>query len=114
MRKDMLRDEILNLGATGLRSLILEKFGVALKGLDDFENLGVAWQIVEKLDCMGWAVDIRNMKGRKIVDAFSFAGDGPVTIFARHGDDPDFVSVVEGICKTGLIILEENNLAGVQ
>jgi len=110
----MQRDEILNLDAAALRALVQEKFGVALNGLDDFENLGSAWQVVEKLDLMGWAVDIRNMKGRKTVDAFGFVEGGPVTIFARYGDDPDFASVAEGICKTGLIILEENHLAGIQ
>ena len=108
------RNEILALDEKGLLTLVAEKFGVKLEGLEDVAYLGEAWRIVEKLDHMGWAGDIRNMKGRTTVDAFGFKDGGPVTVFARYGEDPDFVSVCEGICKTGLVILEETNTAGIQ
>jgi hypothetical protein len=110
----MLRKEILALDENALLDLVAERFAVKLKGLEDVTCLGDAWRIVEKLDHMGWAVDIRNMKGRKIVDAFGFQDGGPITVFARYGEDPDFGSVSEGICKTALVILEETNTAGVQ
>jgi hypothetical protein len=110
----MLRSEILALDENTLLDLVAEKFAVKLGGLKDVTWLGEAWRIVEKLDHMGWAVDIRNMKGRKTVDAFGFQDGGPITVFARYGEDPDFISVCEGICKTGLVILEETNTAGIQ
>ncbi|GAU09735.1 hypothetical protein DPF_2467 [Desulfoplanes formicivorans] len=110
----MLRSEILALDARALLDMVAEKFGVRLAGLEDVGNLGEAWKIVEKLDHMGWAVDIRNMKGRKTVDALGFQDGGPVTVFARYGEDPDFSSVCEGICKTGLIILEETKTSAMQ
>ena len=110
----MLRSAILDLDETVLLNLVAEKFGIRLAGLDDVGNLGQAWKIVEKLDHMGWAVDIRHMKGRNTVDAFGFLNGGPVTVFARYGEDPDFSSVCEGICKTGLIILEETKTTAMQ
>ncbi|WP_462324552.1 hypothetical protein [Desulfoplanes sp.] len=110
----MLRSEILGLGAKELLAMVAERFAVELGGLDDVPYLGDAWKIVEKLDQMGWAVDIRNMNGRKTVDAFGFRDGGPVTVFARYGEDPDFISVCEGICKTGLVILAESNTSVIQ
>lgn len=110
----MSRSAILDLDSHALLDLVAEKFGVRLTGLDDVENLGQAWNIVKKLDQMGWAVDIRHMKGRDTVDALGFEDGGPVTVFARYGEDPEFSSVCEGICKTGLIILQETRAAAMQ
>jgi hypothetical protein len=42
----------------------------------------------------------------KRVDGYDFKGGSPRTIFAQHGEFPNFGSITEGICKTSLIILE--------
>ena len=101
----MNKKEILAMKEEKLLNLIQEKFNVRIKNLSDTESLSTAWEIVEQLKEKGWRVDILSSKNREKIDAIKFAGGGPGTIFAQHGESPFFRSVTEGICKTSLIIL---------
>ncbi len=100
------REEIMDLPEDSLFELVYRNFGVRVNGLKDSENLSSAWQIAEELAEQGWGIDIRLMEGLINVDGFKFEEEGPGTIFAQHGFRPGFDTVVEGICKTGLIALQ--------
>jgi hypothetical protein len=102
----MSRKEILAMEEERLLDLVQEKFDVRVKNLQDTESLSTAWEIVEKLEKRGWTIDIRSSESMKRVDGYDFKGGGPRTIFAQHGEFPNFGSITEGICKTSLIILE--------
>ena len=102
----MSRKEILAMGEERLLDLVQEKFDVRVKNLQDTESLSTVWEIVEKLEKRDWRIDIISSESVKEVDGLKFKGDGPGSVFAQHGEFPNFRSITEGICKTSLIILE--------
>jgi hypothetical protein len=102
----MSRKEILAMEEEKFLDLVQEKFDVRVKNLQDTESLSTAWEIVEKLEKKSWTIDIRSSESMKRVDGYDFKGGSPRTIFAQHGEFPNFGSITEGICKTSLIILE--------
>ncbi|AMQ19460.1 hypothetical protein [Thermococcus peptonophilus] len=79
---------------------IREEFGIEIKGKKDMTN---AWKLVEMLEEKGWVVYIITAKGRKQVDAWhpNFG-----SLFAQFGENPDFGSVLEGICNVALLVRE--------
>ncbi|OYD15184.1 hypothetical protein CH330_06375 [candidate division WOR-3 bacterium JGI_Cruoil_03_51_56] len=85
--------------------LVQKRFGIKINGLEDTKNLSTAWKIVEKLKKAGWTIDIRVNAELKTVDGYRFEMGSPRTIFAQHGYRPNFGSITEGICRTGLIAL---------
>jgi hypothetical protein len=99
------REEILMIGEKRLLDLVREKFDVTIRNLEDTNYLSAAWEIVKKLEKKGWTINIRTGEGIKRVDGYKFVEGSPRTIFAQHGQSPNFTSITEGICKTALIVL---------
>src|SRR6056297_816715 len=99
------RNHIMGLSEEDLLGLVNKNFATRIQGLKD-ENLHEAWEVVNKLAENAWGIDIRVTNEFINVDGYKFYR-GPGTIFAQYGLRPDFASIVEGICRTGLVNLFE-------
>ncbi|ASJ07036.1 hypothetical protein [Thermococcus pacificus] len=79
---------------------VKEEYGVEIRDENDMTN---AWKLVEALKEKGWVVYIITAKGREQVDAWhpSFG-----SLFAQFGENPNFGSVLEGICNIALLVKE--------
>lgn len=90
----------------GLFERIKEKYGIEILNETDMTN---AWKLIEILKEKGWVVYIITAKGRNQVDAWhpKFG-----SLFAQFGENPNFESVLVGICNVALLIneVEEKNL----
>lgn len=91
------REEIMKMEDGELWDKVRESFGVNIKGHNDISS---AWRLVEMIEDRGWIIYIITSKESKKVDAYK----SRTTIFSRYGGVPNFGSIVEGICKTALII----------
>ena len=103
----MNRIDILNLKEAKLLKLVNEKFDTNIDSIIDEDNLSEAWTIAQKLLQKGYRVDVQAYPEYKKIEGIQIESGSPTTIFARYGSTPNFKSVVEGICKLGLIIEEE-------